>query len=335
MNALDLAGIFVLTNEDLPPDHAAAVLDAAAASRPEIACIQLEGAGAVNSIQALTTNDIVGPGDDSFLYSAFLTRKGMVISDSWISRSENSVSLFVPTEARDEILDLLHRSIPPRLARVVDESDDSTVFRLLGPLSLERASLAGFSVPDPGQSIRCSIGPAEYLLSRPTDPAPFALQILAHTIDTHDVDLTLEESDFLLAHPASLEIARVIAGFPRLGSEIGNKTLPQEIRFDDINGLSYTKGCYTGQEVVARLHFRGHANKGMVGISWEGDPDRKDQVITQSNASIGRVTSMIWLDPIDQYIGLGIVKSAADFDQPVVAAGCKAAIVELPFRFDS
>lgn len=335
MNTRDQNTIFVLANEDLPTEHAEAVLDAAAASQPETACIHVEGEGAVESIQALTTNDIVGPGDGSFLYSAFLTPKGMVISDSWISRSENSVHLFVPAQAKDEILDLLHRSIPPRLARVADESLDSTVFRLLGPLSLERASLAGFSVPNPEQSIKCTIGPAEYLVSRPTDPAPFALQILSRAKDADDVNLTLEEGDFLLAKPASLEIARVIAGFPRLGSEIGNKTLPQEIRFDDINGLSYTKGCYTGQEVVARLHFRGHANKGMAGISWEGDPDRQDQTITQEGSSIGRVTSMVWLDPIDQYIGLGIVKSAADFDQTIVAAGSKATLVKLPFRFDS
>src|SRR5204863_149594 len=63
------------------------------------------------------------------------------------------------------------------------------------------------------------------------------------------------------AEPAMLELARILAGWPRLGAEVDDKTIPQEVRFDEIGGVSYTKGCYTGQETVARLHFRGHANR--------------------------------------------------------------------------
>ncbi len=335
MNTLYPGGVFVLNHDDIPADHAEAALDAAAVARTDIACVELKGPGAITSVQSLTTNDIVEPGNSSFTYSAFLTPKGMIISDTWISRTDESVTLYLPAEAKEEILDLLRRSVPPRMGRVSDESHDCCVFRLVGPLSLERASLAGFVVPDPGQSLTCTIGPAKYEVSRPTDPSPFTLQIRARAIDTHDVNLTLEEGDFLLVKTETLELSRTIAGFPRLGAEIDNKTLPQEVRFDEINGLSYTKGCYTGQEVVARLHFRGHANKGIVGLSWESDPDQRIQSISQGGDDIGRVTSVIWLDPIDQYIGIGMVKSSADFNVPVIAAGSRASIVPLPFRFDA
>src|SRR5207253_1404740 len=63
------------------------------------------------------------------------------------------------------------------------------------------------------------------------------------------------------ADPAMLELARILAGWPRLGAEVDEKTIPQEVRFDEIGGVSYTKGCYTGQETVARLHFRGRAGR--------------------------------------------------------------------------
>src|SRR5258708_9948328 len=75
------------------------------------------------------------------------------------------------------------------------------------------------------------------------------------------------------AVPAVLELGRILAGWPRLGAEIDQKTLPQEVRYDDINGVSYTKGCYTGQETVSRLHFRGHTNRHLGGLLWQAAPD--------------------------------------------------------------
>ena len=58
----------------------------------------------------------------------------------------------------------------------------------------------------------------------------------------------------------------------RLGHEIVEKTLVQEVRYDEIGGVSYTKGCYTGQETVARLHFRGHTNRELRGLRWMSAP---------------------------------------------------------------
>jgi folate-binding protein YgfZ len=334
VKTLDFREVFVMTHDDLPPEQADAVLDAAVASRTETACVELRGTGAVACIQGLTTNDVQNAGDGSFLYSAFLTPKGMIISDVWISRFDDAVTLFLPREAAPEVLDLLHRSVPPRLATVEDVSSNHVVYRLAGPMALEYTSRAGFAVPEPGRTLSCKIGPSEYVVSRPGG-GPFALQIKAMEIDVHDVNLSLDEGGVLLARKEALETARVIAGWPRLGAEIDQKTLPQEVGFDRMNGLSYTKGCYTGQEVVARLHFRGHANKEVVGLSWEDDPDSRNPTVSQGDAEVGRVTSMIWLDPIDQYIGLAMVKRTVDTAEPLLAAGSDATIVELPFRFDS
>ena len=130
-----------------------------------------------------------------------------------------------------------------------------------------------------------------------------------------------------------MELARILAGWPRLGAEIDDKTLPQEVRFDAINGVSYTKGCYTGQETVARLHFRGHTNKELVGLTWEGTIDPTDPTITQDDRPVGRVTSAAWLSPFQQYVGLGIVRRHTKRDQPVMAASSSADVVRLPFEF--
>jgi folate-binding protein YgfZ len=71
------------------------------------------------------------------------------------------------------------------------------------------------------------------------------------------------------AVPAGLEaweIARVEAGRPEWGLDIDDTTIPQEANFDELHAISYTKGCYVGQETVARVHFRGHVNKHLRGI---------------------------------------------------------------------
>jgi folate-binding protein YgfZ len=75
------------------------------------------------------------------------------------------------------------------------------------------------------------------------------------------------------AVPAGLEaweIARVEAGRPEWGLDIDDTTIPQEANFDELHAISYTKGCYVGQETVARVHFRGHVNKHLRGIHAAG-----------------------------------------------------------------
>src|SRR5213076_3325322 len=71
------------------------------------------------------------------------------------------------------------------------------------------------------------------------------------------------------ATPAGLEawdIARVEAGRPEWGIDIDDNTIPQEANLDALHAISYTKGCYVGQETVARVHFRGHVNKHLRGL---------------------------------------------------------------------
>ena len=57
------------------------------------------------------------------------------------------------------------------------------------------------------------------------------------------------------------DIARIEAGRPEWGVDINDSTIPQEANLDELGAISYTKGCYTGQETVARVHFRGHVNR--------------------------------------------------------------------------
>jgi folate-binding protein YgfZ len=72
---------------------------------------------------------------------------------------------------------------------------------------------------------------------------------------------------------AAYTAARVEAGYPEWGLDIDDTTIPQEANLDALRAISYTKGCYTGQEVVARIHFRGHVNRHLRGLAFMPDGD--------------------------------------------------------------
>jgi folate-binding protein YgfZ len=126
-----------------------------------------------------------------------------------------------------------------------------------------------------------------------------------------------------------------MAGWPRLGIEIDAKTLPQEVRFDELEGVSYTKGCYTGQETVARVHFRGHPNRRLVGFSWDDAPNPASDEVYDIDKIVGRVTTAAWIDDDLGYLGLGLVKQSVPFGTDLVAADSPATVTDLPFSRES
>ena len=96
---------------------------------------------------------------------------------------------------------------------------------------------------------------------------------------------TMDESE--------LERLRVLAGTPRWGHEIDDRILPAEAGLDE-RAISFTKGCYPGQEPVARLHYRGRANRGLRVLEIEGDElPAHDAELSYEGKVVGRVTSAV------------------------------------------
>jgi folate-binding protein YgfZ len=88
-----------------------------------------------------------------------------------------------------------------------------------------------------------------------------------------------------------LEVLRILAGTPRWGREIDDRVLPAEAGLVD-RAVSFTKGCFPGQEPIARLHYRGHANRGLRVLTWEADElPEYDEPVSFEGKDVGRVTS--------------------------------------------
>ena len=110
----------------------------------------------------------------------------------------------------------------------------------------------GLAGPEAGHGAGSEGADRPAFVARPRNAGPFALELHVEAARAQALEQRLAAAGAVPAQPPALELARVLAGWPRLGAEIDEKSLPQEVRYDELDGVSYTKGCYTGQETVAR-----------------------------------------------------------------------------------
>jgi tRNA-modifying protein YgfZ len=267
---------------------------------------RLQGPGAISCLQGMVTNDVEKAGSDGLIWSAFLTPKGMIISDCWIRRDGAAAWVIVPSEGAEAIRTLFTKTIPPRLAKVTDVSSDLTLRLLLG---------AAGPIPD------------TLVVGEPTGTAPFRALVLA-TQSPDEVDALLEDAGWHAAPPVWRIASRLLTGWPKLGREIDEKTLPQEVRFDELGGVKYDKGCYTGQETVARLHFRGHANRVLRGLRWDDDAVPVGDEVHTPERQIGTIRTIGRFG--HALIALAVLRREAAVGEVVLAGGAPATVIELP-----
>jgi folate-binding protein YgfZ len=248
------------------------------------------------------------------------------------------VSYTVPAVAAARTAELLARYVPPRLARVSDRSAELGVLRLAGPRALAIAQTAGVPLPASGRQLTANALGLSFDVAQPAEagPPPFALQLVAERASLETLTRQLVAVGARAAAPPALELARILAGWPS-PADVDDKTLPQEIRFDELGGVSYTKGCYTGQETVSRLHFRGHANRNLRGLVFDSEPVPEDlDTVEYQDRDAGNVTSVAWLAHAPggaggRWIGLAVLRREVTPGAVVRVGGTDARVVDLPF----
>ena len=294
------------------------------------AVFRISGPGALACMQGLFTNDLEKPGDETLIYGAMLTPKGMILVDSWIARHGGSLTLMAPARGREAVQAIFQRGLPPRLARAEDVSDTMAVAWVLGERGSHTLAHSGIGAPDaPGQVLEQAGAGASLLVAQAPEDAPFAALIAGPAQEVENAARRLQLAGALRGDEGDLHAARILAGWPALGVEIDEKTLPQEVRYDAIGGVSYTKGCYTGQETVARLHFRGHTNRELRGLAWREPGAPEGRSVLAGEKEVGTVRSTLTVD--GRTLGLAIVRRDVEPGAEVVAGGRGAKVVRLPF----
>src|ERR1043166_721473 len=265
------------------------------------AVFRIEGSGALQCLQGLLTNDLVAAGDASLVYGALLTSKGMIVVDPWVLRQGDRFTLVIEAHAREPAAQLLARVLPPRLARISDLSDQWSIAWALGSCGFERlVRAAGAAHPGHGRVVA---GSDDILLAGgPAQGAFHGLVVGPIEALGHLLDRARSER----GETADIAAARVLAGWPMLGREIAGAELPREVRFDELGAVSYVKGCYTGQETVARVHFRGHVNRTLRGLRIERATPLDETALRLGDREVGTVRTVIRLE--EQQLALGLLR---------------------------
>jgi len=312
----------------LDPIRLARLTSGAVAVRVDHAFLRVSGSGALQCLQGLLTNDLVKPGPDTLTWGALLTPKGMIESDLWCLRDGDDVVVVVPRAGVAPILATFKRSLPPRLARTEDLTGAWSSLLLIGTASGSslRESALLEALPAPGHLTRHASGA---IIARGPLGAPFDLFVAGPTGAIDAIDGTLGRLGGAKGTDEDAEAARILAGWPALGAEIDERTLPQEVRFDELGGVSYTKGCYLGQETVARIHFRGHPNRELRGLEWEDALPLAGRSIEGTGREVGTVRSTLIVG--GRRLGLAPIRREVPIGEIVIAGGRPARVVALPF----
>jgi folate-binding protein YgfZ len=266
------------------------------------------GARARETLTGLVTNDVAALDPGHGCYAAALTPKGRIVADVRVyavgAGTATGARLPDPAAAPDAWLDgvALVVDVPPRAAAGWEALVRKFVNPRVAPYRRAGNALRSFGVYGlrARDAVAAAFGAAPSALAAlaPYAHATFALDgaalLCTRVPDVGGADAHLD--GFVLVVPASAydavwarvaaavpgvvaggeaayTVARVEAGYPEWGLDIDDTTIPQEANFDALRAISYTKGCYTGQEVVARIHFRGHVNRHLRGLAFMPDGD--------------------------------------------------------------
>lgn len=259
-----------LTGEDL--DHYRALQTGAVAfARPGLHHLEFTGAKAADALTGLVTNNVLALAVGGGQYAAALTAKGRVVADLRIARlSDERFLTTCNAAAWPGWRDVVRKFVNPRLARYAEASWHTV--SLHGPAagSAMQSLLRALGVSAPPEMPQLAYESALV----PQDAGELLLVGSPALGDVPGFDLLVPESlwaavETAINADAALpfggaalwEVVRVESGRGEWGRDMDEVTIPQEANLQLLNAISFDKGCYTGQETVARIHFRGHVNR--------------------------------------------------------------------------
>lgn len=261
--------------------------------------IHVSGPKAAEMITGLVTNDVAALAPGHGLYAAVLNPKGKIVSDVRVMAYDDHLLIDSPPRATAGWLLTLRKFVNPRLAPYDDVSSDTRDLGIFGAGSRRIVAELTRIAPD------TLGGLAPYAHLPATVDGAAVSVIRAPDLELEGYEIIAPPNAYAALWPRALaagatpagllawEIARIEAGRPEWGLDIDDSTIPQEANFDELHAISYTKGCYVGQEVVARVHFRGHVNRHLSGIACgqHEPPPEKAALVDATGKQVGEVRS--------------------------------------------
>jgi folate-binding protein YgfZ len=284
--------------------------------RSERGRLALTGPEAKAFLHGQVTNDVEGLRPGTGCYAAFLTHKGKMQGDLRILDTGDELLLDTERSALQALFNMIRHYKLGMDVELHKRTLETAQLSLIGPEARAAAPAGGEHANALGE-----------LGGRPVT--------LVATDLGYDVICAADDADAVRAaldapevSEAAAEILRVESGRPRWGFELGESVIPQEAGLNE-RAVSFTKGCYVGQETVARLHYRGKSNRHLRGLRL-AEPVEPGAPLMLGEREVGRVGSTV-VSPRLGPIALAIVRREAEPGATLAAGETAAEVVALPF----
>ena len=306
---------------------------------------QLTGDDRATFLHRIISNDIEGLATGQGTYAMLLTHRGKIIADLNIYVLEDTITIDAAPETAENLFTELDKYIIADDVELSDVTAETGAIAVHGPKSSELVqSVLGVSDVTALQE--------RYNCVREVDEHFKNLIVCVRTDTTGEVGYTLytatealvslwealmtEGSQFNVQPIGwnALESLRIEAGIPRYGTELTDAVIPLEAELE--HAVDFEKGCYIGQEIVARMKYRGHPNRLLRGIEIDGDPTAQEDSDLRPGArvfngekEVGWITSTAFAPTLGKRIALGYVRIA------VTEAGSRIQIETSDGRVDA
>jgi tRNA-modifying protein YgfZ len=301
--------------------------------RSERGKLALSGTDAKEFLNGQITQELneLSPGRGA--YAAFLTQKGKMLGDLRVLDSGDELLLDTERPALQELFNMIRRYSLGYRTELHKRTVECGLLSLIGPQSDSVLRAAAAAVPSPAEHDHraCELASATVRVIR-TD---LGVDVLTAAADLDAVRSTLLEAGAVAVGDDAAECVRIEHGRPRYAIDLDDSVIPQEAGLNP-RAVSFTKGCYVGQETVARLYYKGKPNRELRGLRSDA-PLALGTVLTlpasgddQLGRELGTVTSSA-LSPRYGAVALALVRREAPVGTIVDAGRVQAEVVALPF----
>ena len=315
-------------------DGGAGLIDLSARGR-----LLISGSEAVMFLNGLVTNDMKTLEPNSWMPAVFPNVQGRLLAAIRVIHRADGFLIDTENATRDTVVTLLERFTLAGDFRLADLTQNTALLSIQGAQAPEiMAAIFGETVANLGRDSAASVDRQgkQVTIIRATHTAEDGFDLF---VDASEVETLRDAFIRAGAQPIgndTIETLRLEAGIARYGIDMDETNVVTETNLDD--AVSFTKGCYTGQEIIARIKYRGHVAKKLAGLILEGEVSVETgaKIFSVDDKEIGRVASAGFSPQLAQTIALGYVKY--NYLEPgtsvrLDSSGTKfvASVAELPF----
>lgn len=297
--------------------------------------LEVRGADRVSWLQGLLSNDVAALGPGQGCYAAYLTPQGRMIADVRVLVREEACWLDVPGAETSAVLSRLDMFVISEDVTLRDLTAETARIAVHGPMAAEaiaRAFVRGADRRDACARALAALNEhdhaahdwhgADVLVASTADLGPPGFDVYVAAARRDEVIAALEQEGVVPGQEHEREVLRIEAGRPRFGADLDAQTIPLEAGLED-RAISFTKGCYVGQEVIVRVRDRGQGRvaRRLMRLAEAAGASPDDPALPAARFAagdaivigtdrVGVVTSAAWSPRDGRTIGLGYVQRA-------------------------